>query len=223
MIENKRFAVLVTSTLFLLILAGCEKAAESTQKAVQDTKEMTSGVAEKVTEDIKEGAAKVIETPSETVSEVVDEIKDGAGAITENTTELAADTVEGVADTAEGVKETATELLDASTETVAGVVDEAKETLAVASISKDDALALAKKSGCLACHKIDDKLVGPAWKDVATRYKDDPQAKSLLIEKVSKGGKGNWTEVTGGAPMPPNSPRVSDEDIDKLVTFVLSL
>ncbi len=204
MIENKRFAALITATVFLLILAGCEKAADSTQKAVQDTKEMASDVAE----DVKEEVANVIDTPSETVSDVVDEIKDGAGAIAENTTELAADTVEGV-------KETATELLGTSTETVAGVMDEA--------ISKDDALALAKKSGCLACHKIDDKLVGPAWKDVATRYKDDPQAKSLLIEKVSKGGKGNWTEVTGGAPMPPNSPRVSNEDIDKLVTFVLSL
>lgn len=80
-------------------------------------------------------------------------------------------------------------------------------------------LDLAKKSGCLACHSVDKKIVGPAWKDVGAKYKGDAGAKAKLIEKVKKGGKGNW----GGAPMPPYSPRVSDENIEKLVTFVLSL
>jgi cytochrome c len=84
-------------------------------------------------------------------------------------------------------------------------------------------LALAKKSGCLACHSVEKKIVGPAWKDVAAKYKGDSGAKALLIEKVKKGGKGNWTEVTGGAPMPPYSPRVADADIEKLVDFVLGL
>lgn len=84
-------------------------------------------------------------------------------------------------------------------------------------------MALAEKSGCLTCHKIDSKLVGPAWKDVSQRYKDQPNAKSFLITKVKEGGKGNWTAITGGIPMPPNAPRVSDEDIEKLVTFILSL
>lgn len=84
-------------------------------------------------------------------------------------------------------------------------------------------LELAKQSGCLACHSIEKKIVGPAWKDVSEKYKGDPGAKARLIEKVKKGGKGNWTAVTGGVPMPPYSPRVSDENIEKLVTFVLSL
>jgi len=84
-------------------------------------------------------------------------------------------------------------------------------------------LELAKKSGCLACHSVEKKIVGPAWKDVGAKYKGDAGAKASLIAKVKKGGKGNWTEVTGGAPMPPYSPRVSDADIEKLVTFVLSL
>ena len=84
-------------------------------------------------------------------------------------------------------------------------------------------LDLAKKSGCLACHAVDKKIVGPAWNDVGAKYKGDAGAKATLIEKVKKGGKGNWTQVTGGAPMPPYSPRVSDADIEKLVTFVLSL
>jgi len=84
-------------------------------------------------------------------------------------------------------------------------------------------LDLAKKSGCLACHSVEKKIVGPAWKDVAARYKGKAGAKADLIAKIKKGGKGNWTEVTKGAPMPPYSPRVSDENIAKMVDFVLGL
>ena len=86
----------------------------------------------------------------------------------------------------------------------------------------EDGLALAGKSGCLACHKIDSKLVGPAWRDVSKRYQGDSGANARLIAKVKAGGKGNWTDVTGGMAMPPYSPRVSNEDIEKLVAFVLS-
>ena len=84
-------------------------------------------------------------------------------------------------------------------------------------------LDLAKKSGCLACHSVDHKVVGPAWKDVAAKYKGDAGARDTLIKKVHTGGKGNWTAVTGGVPMPPYSPRVSDENIETLVDFVLGL
>jgi len=91
------------------------------------------------------------------------------------------------------------------------------------SMEKGPALELAKKSGCLACHSVDRKIVGPAWLDVGKRYKGKADARATLISKVKKGGKGNWTQVTGGIPMPPYSPRVKDEDIEKLVDFVLSL
>ncbi len=87
----------------------------------------------------------------------------------------------------------------------------------------EDILALAKKSGCLACHGVEKKVVGPAWKDVAARYRGQEGARDQLLDKVKNGGKGNWTEVTGGVPMPPYSPRVTDADIEKLVDFVLSL
>jgi cytochrome c len=86
-----------------------------------------------------------------------------------------------------------------------------------------DALALARKSGCLACHAVDKKVVGPAWQDVAKRYAGKADARAQLIEKVSKGGKGNWTDVVGTAAMPPYYPRVSNENIEQLVDFVLSL
>ncbi|MFC1750331.1 c-type cytochrome [Pseudomonadota bacterium] len=80
-------------------------------------------------------------------------------------------------------------------------------------------LDLAKKSGCLACHSVDTKIVGPAWKDVAAAVSD----RSRIINSIRKGSKGNWTAVTGGVPMPPYSPRVSDENIEKLADFIMSL
>lgn len=83
--------------------------------------------------------------------------------------------------------------------------------------------ALAKKSGCLECHSVDKKVIGPAFHDIAAKYKDDTRARAVLIETVKKGGKGNWTDVTGGVPMPPHSPRLSHADIKRLVDWVLSL
>lgn len=93
----------------------------------------------------------------------------------------------------------------------------------LAAHAEEDGLALARKSGCLACHSVEHKVVGPAWRDVAARYRDDAGARQRLIAKVKTGGKGNWTDVTGGVPMPPYSPRVADADIENLVDFVLSL
>ena len=81
-----------------------------------------------------------------------------------------------------------------------------------------DELALAQKSGCTACHAVDKKIVGPAYKDVAAKYKNDKTAHTKLEEKVKKGGVGVWGQV----PMPPNT-QVSDADIKKLVGWVLSL
>jgi cytochrome c len=77
---------------------------------------------------------------------------------------------------------------------------------------------LMKASGCLACHAVDKKLVGPAYKEVAAKYKDDKGAAVKLVEKVKKGGSGVWGQV----PMPPN-PQVKDEDIKTMVDYVLSL
>lgn len=103
-------------------------------------------------------------------------------------------------------------------------ISAAAAILAISSQAQaEEGLDLAKKSGCLACHSVEKKVVGPAWKDVSAKYKGDAGAKAALIKKVKTGGKGNWTKVTGGAPMPPYSPRVSDENIEKLVTFVLGL
>lgn len=86
-----------------------------------------------------------------------------------------------------------------------------------------DSLELARKSGCLACHSVDMKVVGPAWNAVADRYRNDPAARSKLDNSIKKGSRGKWSAMNGGVPMPPNSPRVSDADVAKLVDFILSL
>lgn len=85
-------------------------------------------------------------------------------------------------------------------------------------ISEADALQLAKKSNCLACHAIDKKVVGPAWKDVAAKYRGDAGAEARMMDKIAKGGSGVW----GVMVMPP-SPQVSEADRRTLARFVLSL
>lgn len=77
--------------------------------------------------------------------------------------------------------------------------------------------ALAKKHNCMSCHAVDKKLVGPAYKEVAAKYKGQ-NAAAKLEEKVKKGGQGVW----GPVPMPPNV-TVPDGDIKKLVDWILKL
>jgi cytochrome c len=77
---------------------------------------------------------------------------------------------------------------------------------------------LAKSSGCMNCHAVDKKLVGPGFKDIAAKYKGDSGAAASLAGKVKNGTKGTW----GPIPMPANA-NVSDENVKALVTWILSL
>jgi cytochrome c len=80
--------------------------------------------------------------------------------------------------------------------------------------------AILTKSGCLACHTKEKKLVGPPYKDVAAKYKGQSDAEAKLLEKVRKGGSG----VYGPVPMTPNGPeKISDADLKTVVEFILSL
>lgn len=99
------------------------------------------------------------------------------------------------------------------------VVAAKPEAKADAVLPEAEGRKLAQQSGCLVCHAVDKKVVGPAWKDVAAKYRGDAGAEARLIAKVAKGGSGAW----GTVPMPANSPRVSDADIKALVRFALSL
>jgi cytochrome c len=90
--------------------------------------------------------------------------------------------------------------------------------LAIAALPAAANEELAKKNACTACHAVDKKIVGPAFKEVAAKYRSDKTAEARLVKKVKEGGVGVWGQV----PMPPNS-TVSDKDIQALVKWVLSL
>jgi cytochrome c len=77
---------------------------------------------------------------------------------------------------------------------------------------------LAKEKNCLACHAVDNKLVGPGYKEVAAKYKGDKSAEDKLAQKVMKGGSGVWGQI----PMPAN-PQVSAAEAKTLVKWILSL
>lgn len=277
---NKKMMLPVMLISSFLALSGCEKAKETADGAVKNTKEVVNDVAGVVKENVantageaKEGASAVVENGKELAGEiadvasekagvVVDSIKNGAetaiertkavtGDVVDAASEKASEAVDGIKNGAGAVLKESKDIVDTVGEKTNGVVDSIKEKSSTAVtnakavgagllgkaadtvddagkdvnevMSEKEALALAKKSNCLVCHAIDKKRVGPAWNDVAARYKGDPTAKNLLIGTVSKGGKGNWTEVTGGISMPSYSPRVSDENIEKLVVFILSL
>ncbi|MBB3225336.1 c-type cytochrome [Pseudoduganella umbonata] len=76
---------------------------------------------------------------------------------------------------------------------------------------------LAKAKNCMACHAVANKLVGPAYKDVAAKYAGQKDAEAKLVGKVIKGGSGVW----GAIPMPAN-PQVSEADAKTLVKWILA-
>jgi cytochrome c len=77
---------------------------------------------------------------------------------------------------------------------------------------------LAQKKNCMACHAISQKVIGPAYKEVATKYAGQPDAVAKLVPKVMKGGSGVW----GAVPMPAN-PQVNEAEAKQLVQWILSL
>lgn len=86
-------------------------------------------------------------------------------------------------------------------------------------IAAPEGEVLAQKNGCVACHAMDKKLVGPSFQEISKKYKGDPAAQANLIAKVKAGGAGVWGKI----PMPPNSPKVSDADIKAIVDWTLGL
>lgn len=93
--------------------------------------------------------------------------------------------------------------------------------LAVTALASGAAMAnadLAKSKNCMACHSVDNKVVGPAYKDVAKKYAGQKDAENKLVQKVLKGGSGVW----GAVPMPANT-QVTEAEAHTLVKWVLSL
>jgi cytochrome c len=92
--------------------------------------------------------------------------------------------------------------------------------VAVSAFATQSAMAnadLAKAKNCMACHAVANKVVGPAYKDVAAKYAGQKDAEDKLVQKVLKGGSGVW----GAIPMPAN-PQVSEAEAHTLVKWILS-
>ena len=90
-------------------------------------------------------------------------------------------------------------------------------TCAMAALPAAADLALASAKNCMSCHHVDKKVVGPAYKDVAAKYRGDKSAPARLAAKVMEGGGGVW-----GVVKMPSNPQVSEAEAKKLVAWVLS-
>ncbi len=77
---------------------------------------------------------------------------------------------------------------------------------------------LAQKKNCMACHAVGQKVIGPAYKDVAAKYAGKADVVPMLTQKVMKGGAGVW----GAVPMPAN-PQVNEAEAKQLVQWILTL
>jgi len=76
--------------------------------------------------------------------------------------------------------------------------------------------ALARKHGCLGCHAVASKLVGPSYQDVAARYAGQPDARATLSASIRQGGSGKWGDMA----MPPQT-KLSDADVQRLANWIL--
>jgi len=77
---------------------------------------------------------------------------------------------------------------------------------------------LVSSSGCMTCHATDRKNIGPSFKDIAAKYRNDKGAEALLVKKIRSGGSGVW----GSVPMPPSA-HVKEEDARAIVQWILAI
>jgi cytochrome c len=96
------------------------------------------------------------------------------------------------------------------TDPKAGETPAAKPASANAAVT-----ALLNASGCLGCHGIDRKVLGPGFNEIAARYRTQADAKAYLAGKIAKGGGGTWGQV----PMPPQ-PQLSPSDLDSIAAWI---
>ena len=85
-----------------------------------------------------------------------------------------------------------------------------------------EGMGLEEENGCTKCHNETASVLGPSWQAVAQRYKDNPNARRILIDSVKHGSSGKWANMTGGVDMPALGARVREQDIEKIVDYILS-
>ncbi|MGJ8628714.1 MAG: c-type cytochrome [Sulfitobacter sp.] len=94
-------------------------------------------------------------------------------------------------------------------------------TSAQADQDKNDPTQLAKSSGCFECHGSARALIGPAFSDIAARRVAEKTDGNALFQTIKNGGKGNWSELSKGVPMPPYSGSLTDAEIQSLVDWII--
>ena len=85
-------------------------------------------------------------------------------------------------------------------------------------ISAEEGKKLAQKNGCFACHSMKLRVVGPSFNEVSNKYDHANNTKKILMKKIKNGSRGNW----GNVPMIAH-PKISDKDLDTMVTWILHL
>jgi cytochrome c len=97
-------------------------------------------------------------------------------------------------------------------------VDNSMVKAGAAEAAASKGAALIEQKDCKTCHKVDVKLVGPAYKDVAAKYEATDANINMLVDKVISGGSGHWGEVA----MLPH-PDLAKDDATEMVKYILSL
>lgn len=87
-------------------------------------------------------------------------------------------------------------------------------------LTKDQAMKLAARGNCLSCHRMDNRLAGPGWREVGIRYGSDPKAAPLIASHIKSGGTFGWN--IGYMPMRGSS-KLSDSEIDALAKYIATL
>ena len=82
----------------------------------------------------------------------------------------------------------------------------------------NDAKKLIKKNGCLACHSVKLKVLGPSFIDIANKYENNINNQQILAQKIKKGGSGNWGKI----PIMPH-PNITNEELNLMVRWILNL
>lgn len=206
-----------TQDMAILATETNQAATEAVTSAVNEVKEEVKTASDSAVETAKTTVQESIATASAVATQSAKTVTEKAATATNNAKTSVNEATAKVAETSssavKAVTEKAAETKTAITSKVAALAP------AAATSNQAEMLELAKSSGCLSCHSVEKKIVGPAWRDVAAKYRGQSDAKTNIIASITKGSTGKW----GTFAMPANSPRVSDENIATLAGFVLSL
>ncbi len=195
-------APLLAVVVSTLLISACS---ESDKKTV--TQQVDEKSAAMMADEVNEAGSEMSESVTTTIEETKEKVQTKSEELVESGKATVAEVNEAVTEQAAKVEKSVEKKVAQVDASADAVVDQAKM------------LTVAKESGCLACHSVDNKVVGPAWKDVGAKYRELADGRAIMIGSVTKGSMGKW----GTIPMPAYSPRVSDTTIASLVDFILTL